>query len=118
MMVSHADASVERTMRTLIAAFAVAIAAAGTSLAQDRGEFYRAGYLMAGTYLRAAAVCTNKSYVEKSFTFISSKEFRAFSAAYPQTYEKWMREGAESFNRMVMKDGIPAACNAIARARR
>ena len=105
-------------MRTLIAASLVVFATASTTLAQDRGEFYRAGYLMAGSYLRAAVVCNNTAYVEKSFTFINSKEFRAFSAAYPNTYEKWMREGAENFNRMVMQDGIPSACNAIARAGR
>jgi hypothetical protein len=98
-------------MKTLLAAAAFSSAIVGAAEAQNRSDYYESAYFMVGMYLRASVVCDNKSFIEYGFNFVGSKEFRAFSASYPKTVEKWMREGAGNFNRGVMQDGIPAACS-------
>lgn len=100
--------------KTLLAvASALSVVFAGPVEAQNRNDVYRMGYFLLGTYLRASVVCDNKSLAEYGFSFVGSKEFRAFSAAYPQTYKKWMTEGGENFNSLVMRDGIPDACKFV-----
>jgi hypothetical protein len=86
-------------------------------LAQTPGDYYMAGYFLAGTYLRAAVVCDRKDFVERSFSFISSNEFKAFSKAYPNTIKQWMTQGGKNFNDLVMKEGIPSACREVAKAK-
>jgi hypothetical protein len=55
-------------------------------------------------------VCGKNGLAKVGIDLISSSELRAIAQAYPSTTEKWMREGAENFNRGVMEDGLPAAC--------
>jgi hypothetical protein len=97
-------------MKKILLAAALGLALTGSAEAQSRSDYYRSGYFAFGMFLRASVVCNNKSLAEYGFNLVGSQEFRAFSAAYPETLEKWMREGGENFNRGVMKDGIPEAC--------
>jgi hypothetical protein len=96
--------------KSLLAATAFVLAVASSAEAQSYGDYYRSAYFLLGMYLRAGTVCNNKIFVDYGFSLVGSKEFRTFSAAYPETSEKWMREGGENFNRGVMNDGILAAC--------
>jgi hypothetical protein len=108
----------QRTGMAIALTAAVLVAGAvGTGLipqtASAQGDVYRARFFLAGNATRAAVVCNNKGLAEIGFRSISSNEFKDFMHAYPKTWEKWMLEGSQNFNALVMKEGIPAACNFI-----
>lgn len=91
----------------------MSVASIGAHAQSSRSDYYMSGYFLLGMYLRASNVCNNKSFAEYGFSLVGSKEFRAFSAAYPETLKKWLLEGGENFNRGVMNDGIFAACKSM-----
>ena len=91
---------------TLVAA----ITLIGASSVYAQADRYHKTYFRLGFMLRAANVCNSKAMVDSGFALVGSPEYRQFSAAYPDTIKGWMTEGAESFNRLVMRDGIGPAC--------
>src|SRR5438874_748587 len=105
--------NVGKAMKTILAAAMFILVLGDLAEAQSRGDYYMSAYFLLGMYLRASNVCNDKSLAEYGFSLVGSKELRAFSAAYPKTVEKWIREGGENFNRGVMNDGIFEACKFV-----
>jgi hypothetical protein len=76
---------------------------------------YRDRYILAGVLIRAGAVCNDnkgkaRRLVDAGFGVLDPPELRSVSQAFPKTIEQWMKDGAQTFNQQVMKDGITAAC--------
>ena len=85
---------------------------ADQAAAPAMGYVYYTTYNLAGFLLRSSAVCDDPKRTIEAWGALlgSTPEFRAFAKGYPQTTNKWLKEGGEKFNESVMKDGVRATC--------
>lgn len=98
---------------------AIAPRAEVPTMGDARMLYYRSQYYLTGLLLRAANVCNgDRRDLEAAFVLLQTDELKTFSAAYSRTTEEWMMRGATNFNSMVMKMGIPAACQSAAQTLR
>jgi hypothetical protein len=73
---------------------------------------YRSRFTLAGYLLRAGTVCEDESKrtINAAFGLLATEQLKLVSKAYPATTEKWMTEGATTFNTEVMQNGIKSTC--------
>lgn len=98
-------------MKKIIVAVVVAILSAASVKSEEAQEIWHRQAFRAGVFGRAFMVCGDKAWMVRS-----EREMRkvkdAFDA-FPNTLLGWMKEGVESFNDVVLKDGINAACRKL-----
>jgi hypothetical protein len=88
-------------------------ALSGSATANPDAADYHAAFVIAGLVLRSSTVCPNPNRAIDAFKklWITGPDFDAFATGYPKTVNIWLKEGSETFNAGVTKDGVGVACD-------
>jgi hypothetical protein len=79
---------------------------ANAAAAQTSAREYEERFVVTGALLRAGIVCGwHAKYVNEAMAPIAMPELRSIAIAYPKTIERWMVDGATTFNSQAMQMG-------------
>jgi hypothetical protein len=107
-----ADTPWSKLMRKVIIGTIILITTSVAASPQENAAVhYEMVYRISGFLLRAGYVCGgDKQMIRTAFEFVGSPEYKAISKSFPKQTARWMAAGTESFNTIVMSEGLAAAC--------